>query len=60
MKFCIACSDGLHLPLGASASEVGCGAGEGSMYTWLVEGATGSGHLVSWAMAVGFNYVGIG
>ena len=56
----MACSDGLHLPLGAGASKVACGAGEGSMYTWSVEGATGSGHLVSWAVAVGFNSVGIG
>ena len=56
----MACNDGLDLPLGASASEVGCGAGEGNMYTWSVEGPTGSGHLVSWAVAVGFNSVGTG
>ena len=39
---------------------VDCVAGGGRIYTWSVEGATGSGHLVSWAVAVGFNYVGIG
>ena len=26
---------------------VGCGAGEGRIYTWSTEGATGSGYLVS-------------
>ena len=55
---------GLDLALGAAGFEfaagVGCGAGEGRIYTWSAEGATGSGHLVSWAVAVGFNYVGIG
>ena len=40
----MACNDGLDLPLGAGASEVGCGAGEGRICTWLMEGATGSGH----------------
>ena len=39
---------------------VGCVAGEGIIYTWSVEGATGSGHLMAWAVVVGFNYVGIG
>ena len=34
---------------------VDCVAGVGKMY-----GATGSGHLVAWAVAVGFNSVGIG
>ena len=56
----MACSDGLDLPLGAGASEVGCGAGEGRIYTWSVEGATGSGHLVAWAVVVGFSFKGIG
>ena len=54
------CTDGLDLPLGAGASEVGCGAGEGRIYTWSVEGATGSGHLVAWAVTVGFSFKGIG
>ena len=34
-------------------SGVGCGAGEGRIYTWSVEGATGSGLLVAWAVSVG-------
>ena len=39
---------------------VGCVAGEGRIYTWSVEVATGSGHLVAWAVAVGFKFMGIG
>ena len=58
--FCMACSDGLDLPLGAGVSDVGCDAGEGRIYTWSGEGATGSGHLVAWAVAVGFSFKGIG
>ena len=54
------CSDGLDLPFGASASEVGCGVGEGRIYTWSVEGAIGNGHLVAWVVAVGFSFKGIG
>ena len=38
---------------------VDCVAGVGKMYTWSVEGATGSGQLVAWAVALGFN-LGIG
>ena len=38
---------------------VDCVAGESRIYTWLVEGATGSGNLVAWAVVVGFNSVGI-
>ena len=49
-----------RLALVVGASLVGRGAGGGRIYTWSVEGATGSGHLVSWAVAVGFNSVGIG
>ena len=56
----MACSDGLDLPLGAGASEVGCGAGERRICTWSVDGATGSGHLVTWAVVVGFSFKGIG
>ena len=56
----MACSDGLDLPLGAGVSDVGCDAGEGRIYTWSVEGGTGSGHLVAWAVAVGFCFKGIG
>ena len=39
---------------------VGCVAGEGRIYTWSVEGGIGSGHLVDWAVAVGFKFIGIG
>ena len=39
---------------------VDCVAGVGKMYTWSVEGATGSGLLVAWAVVVGFNFVGNG
>ena len=49
-----------RLALVVGASEVGCGAGEGRIYTWSVEGATGSGHLVAWAVALGFSFMGIG
>ena len=49
-----------RLALVVGASRVGCGASEGRIYTWSVEGATGSGLLVAWAVAVGFNYVGNG
>ena len=53
-------SDGLDLALGAGASEVCCCAGEGRICTWSVEGTTGSGHLVAWAVAMGFSFKGIG
>ena len=54
-----AAGNGLDLALGAGAAGfdfvagVGCGAGEGRIYTWSTEGATGRGYLVSWAVAVG-------
>ena len=54
------CSVGLELWLGAGAACVAFGAGEGRIYTWSVEGATGSGLLVAWVVAGGFNSVGIG
>ena len=43
-----------------SAPGFECGAGEGRIYTWSVEGATSSGLLVAWAMAAGFNSMGNG
>ena len=55
LMFCMTCS-GLDLALGAAGFEfaagVGCGAGEGRIYTWSAEGATSSEYLVSWAVAV--------
>ena len=47
LMFCSTSSDGLDLWLGAGAACVDFGAGEGRIYTWLSEGATGSGFLVS-------------
>ena len=49
-----------RLALVVGASGVGCGAGEGRIYTWSVEGTTGSGLLVAWAVAMGFNSMGNG
>ena len=47
-----AAGNGLDLSLGAGAAGFDFVSGVGSMYTWSSEGATGSGHLVSWAVAV--------
>ena len=61
-KFCTEATILLKLLSQSSANwvafEVGvlgmdCAVGEGRI-------CTGSGHLVAWAVAVGFNYVGIG
>ena len=43
LKFCMACSDGLDLPLGADVAGFGCAAGMGNMYTWSAVGGTSSG-----------------
>ena len=55
---------GLDLALGAAGFElaagVGCGAGEGRIYTWSTEGATGSGLFLSWAVALGSKSMGFG
>ena len=48
------------MAFGDGVLRVDCVAGEGRIYTWSVEGATASGHLVAWAVAVRFNSVGIG
>ena len=55
-----AAGNGLDLPLGAGAAGFDFGAGEGRIYTWLSEGATGSGFLVSWAVAVVSKSMGFG
>ena len=57
LNFCMADS-GLDLALGAAGFEFA--AGVGSMYTWSPEGATGSGYLVSWAVAVVSKSIGFG
>ena len=48
LNFCRTCSARLALVVGAS--EVGCGAVEGRIYTWSVEGATGSGNFMAWVV----------
>ena len=57
LNFCMADS-GLDLALGAAGFEFA--AGEGRIYTWSAEGATGSGFLVSWAVAVVSKSMGFG
>ena len=52
LRFCRAGSDGLALALAAGVLDVDCATSVGSVYTWSVEGAAGSGLLVAWA--VGF------
>ena len=47
-----AAGNGLDLPLGAGAAGFEFAAGCGCIYTRSSKGATGSGHLVSWAVAV--------
>ena len=54
----MACSDGLDLALGAAGFEFAVGGG--CLYTRSAEGGTSSGHLVAWAVAVGFSFKGIG
>ena len=50
LKFCMAGSDELALALGASG--VGLASGVGRIYTWSVDGATGSGLFWGWAVAL--------
>ena len=47
-----AAGNGLDLALGAGVAGFWFSAGVGRIYTWLSEGATGSGVFVSWAVAV--------
>ena len=59
LRFCRIGSDGLDFMVGALG--VLCWDWDvGRIYTWSVEGATASGHLVAWAVAVGFIFKGIG
>ena len=59
LRFCRAGSvDGMAFAVGVSGVE--CAASEGRIYTGSVEGASGSGILVAWAVALGSNFVGNG
>ena len=59
LRFCRACSvDGMAFAVGVSGVE--CAVGESRMCTGSGEGAAGSGLLVVWAVALGFNFMGIG
>ena len=57
LKFCIMGSIN-GVAFGDGVVGVDCVAGGGRIYTWSVEGATGSGHFVAWAVAVGFSFKG--
>ena len=59
LNFCRTCSV-IDVVFVVGVLGVDCVAGVGKMYTWLVEGATGSEHLVAWAVALGFSFMGIG
>ena len=54
-----AAGNGLDLSLEAGAAGFGFVASVGKIYTWLSEGATGSGVLVSWAVAMVSKSMGI-
>ena len=58
MKFCAGSVDGMSFVVGVSSVE--CAASEGRMFIGSGEGAAGSGLLVAWAVALGFNFMGIG
>ena len=60
LMFCSTISEGLDLALGAGAVGFEFAAGVVSMYTWSAEGGTGSGYLVSWAVAVVSKSIGFG
>ena len=52
LKFCSMGSTN-GVAFGDGVLGVDCVAGEGRIYIWLVEGVTGSGHLVAWAVEWG-------
>ena len=60
LKFCMACSDGLDLPLGAGAAGFDFSAGVGSIYTRSAEGGTSSGLFLGRAVALGSKSMGFG
>ena len=53
-------NDGLDLALEAIAAGLDFAAGVGSMYTWSVEGDTGSGLFLGWAVALESKSMGFG
>ena len=55
-----AAGNGLDLPLGAGAAGFEFAAGVGKIYTWSPKGATCSGFLVSWAVAMVSKPMGLG
>ena len=58
LRFCRAGSvNGMTFVVGVSGVE--CVVGEGRICPGLGEGAVGSGILVAWAVALGFNFMGI-
>ena len=59
LNFCMDGSE-LDFPLGAGVADFGFSAGVGNMYTWSSEEATGSGFLVSWAVAMVSKPMGLG
>ena len=59
LMFCSTSSDGVAFVVDASGVLCWDWAA-GRIYTWSVEGATGSGLLVAWALAVRFKFNGIG
>ena len=59
LRFCRAGSvDWMAFVVGVSSVE--CVVGEGRICTGSGEGAAGSGLLMAWAVAQGFNFMGIG
>ena len=57
LMFCSTSSDAVAFVVGASGVLCWDWAA-GRIYTWSMEGATGSGLLVAWAVAVGSKFMG--
>ena len=60
LMFCMTCSNGLDLPLGAGAAGFDFVAGGGCIYTRSAEGGTSSGLFLGWAVALGSKSMGFG
>ena len=59
LMFCSTSNDGVAFVVGASGILCWDSAA-GRIYTWSVEGATGSGLFMSWAVALGSKSMGFG